>query len=57
MSGYFHFYYAVRQFIRSQWVEGRVELAPLRNWAPEGTRFHVAVLVNSGNASAANGST
>jgi len=55
LAGTFHFYYAVRQFIRGQWAEGWMELAPSRDWSPKGQPFYVALLVNSDAAENAAG--
>jgi len=46
LSGFFHYYYAVRQKIRGQWVEGWMELAPSRDWGHSDQQFYVALLVH-----------
>jgi hypothetical protein len=46
-SGYFHFYYGVRKYIRGAWAEGWMELAPSRDWAGDGQAYQVFVFVES----------
>ncbi|MGE5496745.1 MAG: T9SS type A sorting domain-containing protein [Syntrophothermus sp.] len=53
LSGFFHFYYAVKKNINGIWYSDWMELAPSKDWNPAGTSFYAAPVIKTANAASA----
>lgn len=47
LSGFFHFYFAVKKFLNGNWYNDWMEVAPSKDWNAPGSKFFVAPLIKT----------